>query len=137
MSSEAAVVTSGNIVLSEEKTEVIAGLNFRALIKMSPPDVGASLTGGTSVGSIKRIDKMHLNLTETVGMKVGKDESNLEEIIFRTADLLVEDPIPPFTGVKVHEFEGDYGVVVAPVLVQDLPLPMRINSITLEGITYD
>lgn len=129
------VVTSGDVVLNNNATEIVAGLNYRSLIQPLNVEAGSAL--GNSKGSIKRVHRIGFEFYRTVGAKFGKDETDLEDINFRPTDLDLDQPIPLFTGLKELDYPQGYEKEVSPVAVQDLPLPMALNSLIWEGVTND
>lgn len=128
-------VSSGSITVPNNATEIIAGETYRTLVKPLPVEAGTQLE--SAQGTVKRLDRVAVRFRRTVGAKVGKDESNLDNIIFRDTADNVEDPTPLFNGIKEIYLDDTYTFDSAPVIVQDLPLPFSINSVIFEGTTYD
>jgi len=129
------VSATGVITLLENATEVIAGFSYRSLVQPLAIEDGTVLKSGRHAR--KRINTIHVELIGSVGLKVGADEDNLDDISFREATQIMNDPIPRFSGVKKIELEGDYDELLLPVLVQDLPFPWEIVAVSFEGNTND
>jgi hypothetical protein len=87
--------------------------------------------------TLKRIDKLGVRLFRTIGMKIGEDLANLEEVIFRPPGLALDEPIPLFTGDKFKELSQNPGERAQFYVVQDLPLPMTVVALIARGVGYD
>ena len=86
-------------------------------------------TGSTDQTKTKRVYDVTVRFFETVGAKVGPDETNLEEIPFRDSSASMTAPVPLFTGDKETEFPSDYGTDGFVLVKQDQALPMTILAI--------
>lgn len=129
------VSASGTITLSAVATEVVAGLPYRSLVKPVSIEAGSQLQN--SIGTVRRIDRMVFKFDRTVGAKYGPSEDSLDNLEFRNFGDPLSDPIDLFTGNKEVPYDGSYDLSDSPVVVQDLPLPFYLNSISYEGVTYD
>ena len=92
---------------------------------------------GTDQTKTKRIYDVTVRFFETVGAKVGPNESNLDEIPFRDSSAAMSDPVPLFTGDKETEFPSDYGTDGFVLVKQEQPLPMTILAIYARLELYD
>jgi hypothetical protein len=130
------VSSAGVIELDEVAQEVIAGLKYETRIKSLPLDVGSAI--GTGLGAIKNIDKAIVKFFRTVYAKIGrdKDDSRIEEFIFRDVADTTNPPVPK-TGEYDVDFSGDYERSSQIEVFSDLPYPMVVNGIIARGITYD
>jgi hypothetical protein len=128
-------VASGAITLDVAAVEAIVGLKYRSLVKTLPVEDGSNL-GSAQLGK-QRTDRVMLRFTDTIGGKIGIDDSDLQDIIFREGTLPVEDPIPLFSGDKVVNLDDNSKERSQIVVVQDLPFPMTLNAIYSRGQTND
>jgi len=129
------VVASGDIVLDDDKREIIAGLNF--ISRVDPLALEAGSIIGTAQSTILRVDQASIRFDRTIGGKLGPSTTNLQEIVFRPASLPMDQPIPLFTGDKVIKFDGSYSREARVIVQQNLPLPMTVVSIISRGVTSD
>lgn len=118
------VSAGGTVTLDVESGDVVAGLKY--VSELIPMDIEAGALEGTAQGKRKRIHEVAVKLYETIGGKIGWDESNLDEII--TRDL--SDPIGSapslFTGDYDLPFPGGYDTTGRMIVRQDLPFPMTV-----------
>jgi hypothetical protein len=124
------LVTAGSIVLDKAASEVKIGLAYTPLIKLHHPVIPNVL--GTSQDGKVSINKIVVNLQDTVGLKV-----NGTEIPFRKVSIdLLDTPIAKFSGVKDIKNLG-WGTQEYMVLEQPYPLPWTVLSTTLYVISND
>jgi hypothetical protein len=117
-------VASGSITLDRPSWYVHAGLPCPAKLKTMRLDAGAM--NGTAQGKTKRVDTGVVRLLNTVGGKVGPDEDNLDEILFRSPDDLMDEPLPPFDGDKDISWPDGYTTDAHLMYVNDQPLPATV-----------
>jgi hypothetical protein len=128
------VVSSGQITLDRSATTAKVGLGYVSSLQTMRLDEGAR---GTDQTKTKRIYDVTVRFFETVGAKVGPNESNLDEIPFRDSSAAMSDPVPLFTGDKETEFPSDYGTDGFVLVKQRQPLPMTILAIYARLELYD
>jgi hypothetical protein len=117
-------VASGAITLERPAWYIHAGLSCPAKIKSMRLDTGAM--NGTAQGKTKRVDTGVVRLYNTVGGSVGPDEDNLDEILFRSADDLMDEPLPPFSGDKDIAWPDGYTTDAHLMYYNDQPLPATV-----------
>ena len=117
-------VTSGAITLDYPAWYVHAGLPCIAKIKPMRLEAGAA--DGTAQGKTKRTHYNTIRLVNTVGGKVGPDEDNLVEILFRSPSELMDEPIEPFTGDMEMPWPDGYTTDGYLMYVNDQPLPATV-----------
>lgn len=117
-------VASGAITLERPAWYIHAGLSCPAKIKSMRLDAGAM--NGTAQGKTKRVDTGVVRLYNTVGGSVGPDEDNLDEILFRSADDLMDEPLPPFSGDKDIAWPDGYTTDAHLMYYNDQPLPATV-----------
>lgn len=129
------VVSSGSITLDDSYDTLIVGLGYSSHIEFQPPEAGSGV--GSAVGRPKRVDTLALRVQGTAQCSFGKDFDNQEEINFRAADAVVDEPIALYTGDKVLPIDTAYDYDTRVVLTADRPLPCNITCVVARGNTYD
>ena len=128
-------VSSGAVSLERYVTKAHAGLGYNSTLTTLRVEGGS--IQGTAQGKIKRINEIVVRLNRSVGLKVGKDPSNLDIVPFRSSADDMDAPIPLFTGDKEIEFDGEYGPDGQLTIRQDQPLPMNVLAIYASLTTFD
>ena len=128
-------VTNGSITLSRSSTKVKVGLPYTSILQTMRIDAGSQ--NGTSQAKTKRIYNITVRLYESIGVEVGPNLNNMEEIPFRSSAQLMNQPIPVFTGDKEVEFRGNYETDGFIFVRQTQPLPLTVLSLYPELITND
>jgi hypothetical protein len=123
----AITVTSGAVTLPYEAEVVHLGLPYISLVEMLPVEGGSEF--GTSQGMTKRIDTMVVRLLDSLVMKHGKDEDNLDELSFRATEDVMDDSPPLFTGDKELETPIGYDSQSTYVIAQEQPYPLNILAV--------
>jgi hypothetical protein len=129
------VVSSGSITLSRPSSKVKVGLPFASILQTMRIDAGSQ--DGTSQAKTKRIYDVSIRLYESIGVEVGPNLNNMEEIPFRSSTDEMDQPIPVFTGDKSVEFRGNYETDGYIFVRQTQPLPLTILSIYPRLVTND
>jgi hypothetical protein len=129
------LVSSGSITLDRSTTKAHIGLSYESTLQTMRVEAGG--TEGTSQGKTKRIRDLTLRVLNSVGAKVGPDESNLELIPFRDSSMSMNEAVPLFTGDKDIEFPSGYDSDGFIVVKQDQALPLTILSIFPRLQTFD
>ena len=127
---------SGVIQVGSYANQIHVGLPYTA--KLKPMDLEAGQSEGTAKGKIKRIHSITVSFNNTMACKVGSDENDLEEIIFRSDADPADRCIQPFTGEKeLKGFPGGY-ISGGHVLIQnDAPLPLTVVALMPKLRTYE
>jgi hypothetical protein len=128
-------VTNGSITLARSSTKVKVGLSYTSILQTMRLDAGSQ--NGTSQAKTKRIFNVSIRLYESIGVEVGPNLSNMEEIPFRSSATLMDQAIPVFTGDKEVEFRGNYETDGFIFVRQTQPLPLTVLSLYPELITND
>lgn len=124
------VVQNGSIELGAFASCVHVGLPYISeLIPMEPEVV---LQNGSARGRTRRINRLCLQLHNSLGVKVGADERSLQEILFRKSSDPLDSVQPLFSGDKVVDFGGGYGSEVKMLMRQDKPLPLTVLSYSMQ-----
>ena len=121
------VVTSGAITLQWSASKVHVGLEYTSKIQTMRLEAGAQ--DGTAQGKVKRVHGAVVRFYNTVGGKIGVDETLLDRIPFRTTGDNMTEMVPMFTGDKVVKMPGGYNRDGRLWIEQDQPLPMTVLAI--------
>lgn len=127
------VVTAGNATLDYPACRVTIGVPAHAVMRLMRLELGGDT--GTTQTKIKRIDHVAARFLETVGCRVGRDESNLDEIPFRRPSNQMNEPVPAFTGDKKLDFNGGNSPDGYVVIANDQPMPLTILSMVIDLTT--
>ena len=128
-------VSSGSITLDRSTTKAHVGLSYDSILQTMRVEAGG--TEGTSQGKTKRIRDITVRILNSVGAKVGPEETNLELIPFRDSSMAMGSPVPLFSGDKDIEFPSGYDSDGFIVVKQDQALPLTILSIFPRLQTFD
>lgn len=129
------VVTSGQISLQVAATKAQVGLPFVSKLKTTRIEAGAE--DGTAQGKTKRITRCTVRLYNTLGGKLGPDESTLDTLQFRSPENLMDQAPPLFTGDMLVEWPGSYDQDAYVTVIQDQPLPMTVVALMPQLLTFD
>lgn len=129
------VVTAGRFTLDRSASVVHYGLPFDAEGATMRFEAGAQ--NGTSQGKIQRIHRVAIRVHDTSAMAAGPTLSLLDEVIFRTSDDLTNTPIPPYSGDKEIDWDGDYGTAERVCWARTKPMPCTILAIMPHLTTED
>lgn len=129
------VVYYDTVKLRYPANKIQIGLPYKSTLKTMRIEAGA--TDGTSQGKMKRIDQVTIRFLKTIGCKVGPDEDNLEFIVFREGNEMMNNPPGVFTGDKSVVFPGVYETAGDIVIIQDQPFPLGVVAVMPRLVTYD
>lgn len=128
-------VASGAITLSTNATTVTIGLGFVSRGKMMRLNAGAA--DGTAIGKTQRTHRVGIMFHRSLGLEIGTDFDDLDEMVFRTtADEMSRAP-ELFTGIKSETLNADYSFENQFCFRQDQPLPSMILAIMPQMHTQD
>lgn len=128
-------VTGGAITLDLSASKVQVGLPCPAKLQTMRLNAGAG--DGTSQGKTSRINSVSIRFVSSLGLKVGRTFSAMDEIDFRTVADGMNAPPALFSGDKRVDFNGDYSNDPWVCIEQDDPLPSTIVGIMPIVSTYD
>jgi hypothetical protein len=120
-------VASGAITADVYGAVVHAGLHSDSVLEPMRLETGSPT--GTGMGKKKRITKAHILVHETLGGKVGTEDGDEDDLIFREPDDPMGTPPALYSGHKEISFPGSYDKDSFIRIVQDAPLPMTILAI--------
>jgi hypothetical protein len=138
------IVTNGAVDIGYNASVVQFGLSYTGVLQTFPIDQGG--TTGPAQAKMKRVAKMAIRVTNTVGISMStNDPYNAEKLSFRYGQQQTDRPIPLWTGV-IGPMQGSAGQTYGSdswtsdksvLLLQTLPLPATINSIDVFADTSD
>jgi hypothetical protein len=128
-------VVSGGITLEYEGSVVHAGYGYNSDGQMLRLEAGAA--DGTALGKVRRAHEVGMLLHRTLGLKIGMNFDELDEITFRTSATPSNQPPSLFSGVMVESVEADYDYDNQFCWRQDQPLPGTILAIMPKMHTQD
>lgn len=127
-------VESGSIDLNFEADRIIVGLPYTTRIEPMPIEL--QLQEGTSVGRKQRITNINVYLHRSLGMWIGRNMDEMEEVPFRVPTDLTGQGVPLFSGIRRVAFPEGYDNEAVLVIEQRQPLPMLVVSIMDELEVY-
>lgn len=117
-------VSSGAITLATGALVVHVGLKYSSVLQTMRPEAGGEQ--GTAQGWMKKIRKVFVRMSSTLGLQIGPSETDLKTIR-DTDSALISDPDD--VEVDFHSGWEDDGFIT---IVQDEPYPSTIISIMAE-----
>lgn len=121
------VVTAGSISLQNEASRVVAGLGYKHVYGSLKWDAGSRT--GTSIGQVKRIDRVTLVLLDSLNSLIGPNADELKPLSFRETDDFMDQPVPLFTGEFEHEFLGDHETDPRIRIEGEDPVPFTLLAV--------
>ena len=117
---------AGQIILDRPVTHAQVGLNLVSIITTVPFEGGVA--DGAALGKKKRLNKVPVQLLNTLGGKIGTSINKLEPILFRNPNDPMDNSPPLYTGIKLVEYPEGWEEQPAVTIVQDQPGPMTVLS---------
>ena len=120
-------VSSNTVTLDHQlATTAVSGLSYTAQMEtLSPP------TPDNQYNYNKRLLTLTALIQDSLGIEIEYNETT-EELLFRSTQQNTGEPIDLFTGFKKSSLSGigwqDHSVVIRSIS----PLPMQVNSLSLE-----
>lgn len=122
-------VVSGEVTFDHAVEHVIIGIPYTSTIRMLRPSLPAN---GSSMGKIKRPEKMMLRLYQSLGGDVGDDVSGLKPILNLIPGTYVFGTAPElFTDDKVTDIPGKNTRDGRIYIQQNYPLPFNILAVVV------
>ena len=117
--------------LSSSATKIIVGLSY--MPKFETTDLQLFGDQGHSFGLRKRINTCDVGFYRTLGAKIGRDSSNLNQIDFGEYTTSMGTL---FTGVKKEQLNGIHGNTARVRIEQLIPAPICVTFLNAEGEVY-
>lgn len=129
-------VSAGAITLLRSASVVQVGLPCPAKLQLLRQNAGSA--DGTAQGKTKRIHSLTVRFLDTLGGKIGPDESSLDAIPFRMSGDDMNQPPPAFTGDKTEiPWPAGYDTDGYAWYVNDQPLPATVVAVMPRLVTQD
>ena len=128
-------VTNGAITLSEKATTVAVGLPYVSDAQLLRVDAGSAQ--GTSLGKLRRTNRMMIQLHRSMGLKFGMSFADMVEMVFKKGNDQMDRAKPLFTGIRVEELSSNFDFENQIALRQDAPLPCTILAVGPHMVTED
>lgn len=129
---EGLVVQDGRVTLDEPASRIHIGLQYTCRLKTLPLEVYAD-GGKTSVGSLKNISRLSVQLDRSMGMWYGPDDDRMREAKFGLPELYGQ-PLDLFNDVIDVTMKADWGKRKQVIIEQRSPLPMSILALVPEPV---
>jgi hypothetical protein len=128
-------ITNGIATLNYAASVVTLGYYYNSDGQTMPIDAGAQ--DGSAQGKVKRIARIGFWLMDTLGLKYGRSDSTLTEILFRQWGDPHGVATDLFTGVVRQRFEGDYDRLGQVYWRADGPFPASVLAVMVQVTTAD
>lgn len=125
------VISSGTLTLDEQTTSICVGYLYTGIIKSMC--IGFQIQGSNTQVTNKEISRIMLRCVNSLGMKVGSDLYDLQEVQLRGPSDINYLPPAPVDGTQDIDVDSDSEEDFYFYIVQDLPLPCTIASYFLEA----
>lgn len=123
-------VTSGSISLGGSYSKVHVGLPIVADVQTLPLMLEGAQAAGQ--GTLKNVNKVHMRVYQSSGIKAGPSFSRLREYPARSVDDPYGSPPALRTGEIEMSIDPSWGTDGAVCVRKDDPLPLTLLSMTLE-----
>ena len=132
-----ALVTNGQLTLSDDSCVVHAGFPYTSKFISQRPNSGAA--DGTAQGKNKRVDRIVLRLWKSLGGKYAAENSqHLDSIIYRSPEDEMDAGLELYTGdTEILPLPSGYSQDGKIVVQHDEPLPFTLVAIILLLVTQD
>lgn len=128
-------VASGAINLTVASSKVQIGEPYNSDGQMLRIEAGAA--DGTALGKTRRANQVAIHLHRTLGLSLGLDFDNLNEITFRHASDPLDTAVPLFSGIKRETTGADYDTENQICWRQSQPTPGTIQAVMPQMTTQD
>ena len=128
-------VASGSITLDRSSSTVQVGYSYNSDGQTLRFEAGSA--DGTSQGKTQRHHRVAWRLYDTLGLKIGPDFTNLDEVIFRTTADELGEAVPLFNGDKSQTWSGGYSTEELICWRFSGPFPGTVEAIMPQLHTQD
>lgn len=125
-----ATVTAGIITLNRYCNTIRVGLGYDAVLETQKIEGGTQF--GTAIGQKKKVSKVRVEVYNSSVFKVGKDLDNLENIVYRRTQDLLDYPTDLITDNVENVFNDNTDKLDSIFIVQDDPLPLILLAVIPE-----
>jgi hypothetical protein len=125
------IVVAGQVTLNNKYSEVLIGLQYITEIRPFLMDLPSKT--GTAFGRMQRIVNVDVNLYNSLGMYLGRDDSEdgetSEEIPFRVPGDLTGQAVPLYNGIMHLTFPEGFDRKSEYFIRQEQPLPLTVLGV--------
>jgi|GEM_PF-1085088 len=122
------IVKDGKIILETDCFKVLTGLSYVSYFEPLPIEVGSQ--NGTAVGKRKRVSEMAVRVWRSLGLRIGRDLEDLQQVQYRDQSTPLGVPENLYTGLLENiKFNGGWEWEAGFVIEQSKPLPMNILAV--------
>lgn len=124
------VVRDGCIDLERPASTIHVGLGFQSdIAPMASEPAGMQ---GTVLGMTRRVGRVRFRLYRSLGCKVGPNDAQLREVLFRHVQHPLGEALPLFTGDHTALIDSTISTSGGVFFRQDDPLPFTLMSVAHE-----
>ncbi len=139
------IVTGGQITLPEpEDRSSVTHIGLKFTSKLQPMNLDIDSNAGAHPGSKKQMRQVIPSFQDSIGgsysTNILLDDNETPKVFkipFRDTVFLMDESPPLFTGPKVELIEQEFSLTPDIVLIQDQPLPQKINILTVKHEVTD
>jgi hypothetical protein len=128
-------VSGGAVTLDYEASKAHVGYAYESRGQMLRLEAGAR--DGTALGKTRRVHQVAMLLHRTLGLEIGMDFDQLDEITFRTSADTDDAPPALYSGVLRQTLAAGYDTENQFCWLQRQPLPGTILAIMPQVVTQD
>jgi len=121
------VVKKGSVDLQWNTEYAHIGFPYQA--RLQTMDIEAGGNAGTVQGKSKKVFKSTIRLLNTVGLKIGSDADDLDEVDFRLPEHNMDEAVPPYTGDVEMSHPKGFDKEQKIMIAHDDPLPFTLVAI--------
>ena len=125
------LISGGTLTLEEQTTSICIGYQYTGIIKSMC--IGFQLQGQNTQVTLKEISRVSLRCVNSLGLKVGSDLYDLQEVQLRSQQDFNYLPPAPIDGTQDIDVDSDSEEDFFFYAVQDQPLPANITNYFLEA----
>jgi len=124
------VVSAGTFTLTTSGSFIIAGLGYDAKVETMKLEIPTR----TGSGQAKPMSTFRViaRLQDTVGLKAGDSETSADVIPFRSSAMLMNQPVPLYSGDKEIFLNTGYKTAQEVWCISDQPLPCTILALIID-----
>ena len=125
------LISGGTLTLEEQTTSICIGYQYTGIIKSMC--IGFQLQGQNTQVTLKEISRVSLRCVNSLGLKVGSNLYDLQEVQLRSQQDFNYLPPAPIDGTQDIDVDSDSEEDFFFYAVQDQPLPANITNYFLEA----
>ena len=122
------VVSSGQVTLDGQYTDVAVGLGYTQKMETLPIDYSSNT--GTQLGSRSRVTEVTISFYESVGGKFGYNADNTRPILNAIAEM--DEGVPLQTKEIIRRPDHGFRDEATMAVTQDQPLPMTLLGLVMK-----